>query len=832
MSAQNDKRTHSPVERDNRKKRRIAKPLATEFLDVEAADSGSGEEWADFEDEAIGDFIDDNVGETGDSEESESSQDESEAESEPGVYWEDLPKDHRMLDVISSYEARNAASEATNDSAPPKSDVVDSLTELVSRMPMPSDPGVWRVRIWEGTGEESLFVLSDRLKARPNLAISVFWPPGSGTWIFVEASKRENVQDLCNHLSTMPHPLKIEFVPVEERVRSLDWHHQPTPAVTSPSWARLKRKCELKDLLRIEPHFDKRLIKYGKDLAYVCGWLTESLVLICLVPRLLVPIDSGASLEPRQGEEHKRPRKKRLPRLLHPKLLGDPQEALDIMHIIEPNVWWVPKKRYELERVVSGVYQLARRGWKKCVRGGDNFMPPFAYYSVPPAALRSASVVPKLGELKLFGEGMAIGAQQLGFSAPHPDFLRWSYENHFAAPLDMGQKVEAKLIGGMIQGVIEDIRHDEVVVRTQDTREEHEVHLHSVRRFYEVGDKVKVVKSAPVDSEGWVIGVQDDLVNVFDRRRKEEFQVKSWQLIPYDSFEWGFERKIQIGETVQVIAPISPYYQQNGRVCNVSDSRVDVVGHLPNTQFSVPYWFLEVDDVVSPAGVQQQPRQPWASYDRYKELINTDDKGRDLETYYTELYPKPARGGYRIPNFIRVPERSRTPGVDEQIDQSVAVGDVLDMLLPNSESATVDDQAAVPSVSEENQVYAADWLMKDGLVTKRIWAHIRNSNAYPNGFARGYYEGERVLILSGERENEIEVNVKQRTIMIPSRFLCPQIPTSRGQDVVVISGENVGEQFLTRKQKEDGSFPLGRRGHKGLPICTVQASKLARCDPV
>ena len=149
-------------------------------------------------------------------------------------------------------------------------------------------------------------------------------------------------------------------------------------------------------------------------------------------------------------------------------------------------------------------------------------MPPFAYYSVPPAALRSASVVPKLGELKLFGEGMAIGAQQLGFSAPHPDFLRWSYENHFAAPLDMGQKVEAKLIGGMIQGVIEDIRHDEVVVRTQDTREEHEVHLHSVRRFYEVGDKVKVVKSAPVDSEGWVIGVQDDLVNVFDRRRKEE----------------------------------------------------------------------------------------------------------------------------------------------------------------------------------------------------------------------------------------------------------------------------------------------------------------------
>ena len=30
-----------------------------------------------------------------------------------------------------------------------------------------------------------------------------------------------------------------------------------------------------------------------------------------------------------------------------------------------------------------------------------------------------------------------------------------------------------------------------------------------------------------------------------------------------------------------------------------------------------------MDDVVSPPGGQQPARQPWASYDRYKELINT-----------------------------------------------------------------------------------------------------------------------------------------------------------------------------------------------------------------
>ena len=115
-------------------------------------------------------------------EESDNSEDESEAEckstatysvragmthvalAEPGVYWEDLPHDYRMLDVISCYEAKNAASEVANDSSPPKLDVaasevandysppkldvVDSLTDLISRMPMPSDPGVWKVSVW------------------------------------------------------------------------------------------------------------------------------------------------------------------------------------------------------------------------------------------------------------------------------------------------------------------------------------------------------------------------------------------------------------------------------------------------------------------------------------------------------------------------------------------------------------------------------------------------------------------------------------------------------------------------------------------------------------
>ena len=127
----------------------------------------------------------------------------------------------------------------------------------------------------------------------------------------------------------------------------------------------------------------------------------------------------------------------------------------------------------------------------------------------------------------------------------------------------------------------------------------------------------------------------------------------------------------------------------------------------------------------------------------------------------------------------------------------------------------------------------ADWLMKHNLVTKRVYAYVRNSEPgafNARGFAKGLYEGDRVLVLSGGGVDAIEVHARKRRLTIPRWFLFPQMPTAKGQDVVVVSGDKAGEVFLTRKPKEDGSFPLGRKGSR-LPLCTLEASKLARCDP-
>ena len=449
---------------------------------------------------------------------------------------DNLGWDNRMTAVIDRYESTSLGSGSQVTNLVEHEEMI-ALAERFMRMPTAEDPGLWKVRVWvsrfcfvieygiktpgkEGYEEESLFLLHERLEVQAHLAVSVFIPQCSRGWISVESTGRENVEKLCINLSTFPHPLEIGFVPVEERVDLMAWHHTASP-INSPSWVRLKRLSELRELLEKDRQFDKRLLRYANDLAYVQGKLKNGLLLICLVPRLLVPIDGGMSVDEKEGGQKKRRRRKRVHRLLHPKML-DPKEAKKIAHPLDPNVWWFPDRTYDLERIVRGVYELAKPKSRRTLRGGDLLMPPFAYYTMPLGGIRTAGVVPRLAELRFFAEGMAIGAQQLKFRAPDAEFIRWTYENHLAAPIEIGQKVEARLKTGTIRGVVEDTRFEQVMVRMREPEEEIEVEARHVRRFYDVGDRVKVIKASNIDREGLVVNTIDDHLDVFDTKKKEQ----------------------------------------------------------------------------------------------------------------------------------------------------------------------------------------------------------------------------------------------------------------------------------------------------------------------
>ena len=368
-------------------------------------------------------------------------------------------------------------------------------------------------------------------------------PPASRQWICVESTSREYVEELCQNLSTFPHPLQILPVPIDERLQWLGCR-ETTPTIKAGTWIRVKKRHELIELLREEPKkVDKGLVKYANDLGYVQRVFSDSLLAICLVPRLLVQIESDL-VDDENGKIRRR--KKRCPRLLHPNLLRGPKDAVHVVDCLDPSVWWNPKTLYDMEPIVRGrgVYQLAKPNSKKTVKGGDNFLPPFAYYAVWNRSVCSVGVVPTINELKLFGEGMTVGAKQLQFPSPDLELIRWSFDNHVAAPVEIGQKVEIKLDARMMRGVIVDIQFNNVVVEVNDTEDKIEVDTKCVRRFYDVGDSVMVVKPCKLEREGWVVDVCDDKLEIFDHEKKGQASECSQILILNKfNFEASFMRK-------------------------------------------------------------------------------------------------------------------------------------------------------------------------------------------------------------------------------------------------------------------------------------------------
>ena len=184
----------------------------------------------------------------------------------------------------------------------------------------------------------------------------------------MESASHKNVVELCEHLSTIHHPLQIELVPVEDHVAWLDWQ----PTITSlPAWVRIKQSSILRQFMA-----DPTLLKYTGDLAWVK--LQDNYeATICLVLRLHVKVE----------REGKKPLIKWLPRLFHPKAIGELQETVDIAHRMDPNVRWRPDCPHELESVEPGIHRLA-----KDKKAGDLSLP-FAVETMlrrPSCAQRSA----------------------------------------------------------------------------------------------------------------------------------------------------------------------------------------------------------------------------------------------------------------------------------------------------------------------------------------------------------------------------------------------------------------------------------------------------------
>ena len=187
-------------------------------------------------------------------------------------------------------------------------------------------------------------------------------------------------------------------------------------------------------------------------------------------------------------------------------------------------MWWHPWKGVELEDVKGlGLYTFAK-GPK-----GDTYMPLFAISFVPILVLHVGGIVPRLSELAVFHEGMAIGVSELEFPAPSPDFMQWSYEHYIAAPLKVGNHIEVKMESGWVRGRIVDGQFDELVICVEYSEDLDviEVPAHNVRWYYQIGNIIKVIHAANichkgfVGHEGFVFNVNTEVIEVLDSQDKE-----------------------------------------------------------------------------------------------------------------------------------------------------------------------------------------------------------------------------------------------------------------------------------------------------------------------
>ena len=93
-----------------------------------------------------------------------------------------------------------------------------------------------------------------------------------------------------------------------------------------------------------DPKIDPRIEKYANDLAWIPASRDNSMVNICIVPRLAVTVGTG------KGDK-KWPKRKVLPRLLHLMMVGDTEQVTHVNPLMNPNVWWDPKTCYDFEKI-------------------------------------------------------------------------------------------------------------------------------------------------------------------------------------------------------------------------------------------------------------------------------------------------------------------------------------------------------------------------------------------------------------------------------------------------------------------------------------------------
>lgn len=400
-------------------------------------------------------------------------------------------------------------------------------------LPGVKDPNLWMVKCRIGEEKTTILQLMRKFIAyqysdEPLQIKSVVAPEGVKGYIYIEAYKQTHVKQAIQGVGNLRMgQYQQMMVPIKEMTDVLRVTKEQAQ-LKPKQWVRLKRGVYKDDLAQVD---------YTDD--------AQNTVHLKLIPRIDYSRKRGALRNSNEAEKRKKGRKP-------------------------------PAKLFDVDAIRALGGEVSTDGDFLIFEGNRYTRKGFLYKSFARSALIIDGVKPTLSELEKFAEkpeGMEI---ELGEGAGRDD------HSHSFAPGDNVEVCEGELIH--LQGRIISVDGNKITMLPthEDLKDPLEFQAHELRKYFKMGDHVKVIAGAYEGDTGLIVRVEDNIVLLFSDLTMHELKVRPQDLqlctdmaTGVDSlgqFQWG-DLVLLDPQTVGVIVRLE---KENFHILNMHGNVVKV----------------------------------------------------------------------------------------------------------------------------------------------------------------------------------------------------------------------------------------------------------------
>ncbi|KAF4530960.1 hypothetical protein B566_EDAN011341 [Ephemera danica] len=388
--------------------------------------------------------------------------------------WESQREDEIEEYLRKKYADESAVARHFGDGGEEMSDEIIQQTYL----PGVKDPNLWMVKCRIGEEKNTCLLLMRKYVAylgqpEPLQIKSVVAPEGAKGYIYVEAFKQTHVKQLIQNVGNLRlGQWQQQMVPIKEMTDVLRVVKEQT-GLKLKQWVRLKRGIYKDDIAQVD---------------YVD--LAQNLVLLKLLPRIDYTRLRGA-LRSTQDESNKRKKKRR-----------------PVAKAFDP----------EAIRAIGG--EVTRDGDYLIFEGSRFSRKGFLYKNFAMSAILADGVKPTLSELEKFEEAPE------GLDLEMPTTIATKDEaTHLFSTGDTVEVCEGELMH--LQGRITAIEGNKITVmpKHDELTEALEFQSTELRKYFKMGDHVKVLAGRYEGDTGLIVRVEDNRIVLFSDLSMHELEV-------------------------------------------------------------------------------------------------------------------------------------------------------------------------------------------------------------------------------------------------------------------------------------------------------------------